>query len=228
MANLHGWKLTAKGVEHAKPGRHIDGQGLMLVVQRSGSRSWIQRLIIQGKRRDMGLGGFPLVSLSEARDMALANRKIARSGGDPRSQSASTAVPTFAEATRTVHAIHAPSWRSDKQRQQWIDEVSRIVWPAVGHLPVDAITTAQLTDVFKPIWLTKPVIANRVRQRTEKIMDWSVSQGHRPDNPANAPLKANLPKQPKGEHHRAVPHTEVSGAIAAVQGSPSPDFSPRG
>ena len=222
MANLHAGKLKAKFVERAtKPGKYTDGHGLMLWIQPSGSRQWVQRIVIQGKRRDMGLGGFPLVTLESARDMAIENRRIARAGGDPRHQTSAVKVPTFADATRTVHAIHAPSWRNEKQRQQWIDEVSRIVWPAVGHLPVDAITTAQLTDVFKPIWLTKPVIANRVRQRTEKIMDWSVSQGYRPDNPANSPLKANLPKQPKGEHHTALPHTEVAGALDAVRNSTS-------
>ena len=222
MSNLHSPKLTAAFVESAtKPGKYTDGHGLMLVVQRSGSRSWIQRLVIQGKRRDMGLGGYPIVTLAEARDLAFQNRRIARAGGDPRCQSTGPKVPTFADAARAVHAIHAPSWRNDKQRQQWIDEVARIVHPAIGHLPVDLITTAQLTAVFEPIWLTKPVIANRVRQRTEKILDWAVSQGHRPDNPAGSPLKANLPKQPKGEHHRAIHHREVSGAIAAVRNSTS-------
>ena len=220
MANLHSPKLSAAFVRTAGPGKYTDGHGLMLWVKPSGTRSWVQRLIIQGKRRDMGLGAYPLVSLAEAREAAFANRKIARTGGDPR-RKATAAVPTFADATKAVHAIHAPSWRNDKQRQQWIDEVVRIVHPAIGHLPVDAITTAQLTDVFKPIWLTKPVIANRVRQRTEKIMDWAVSEGHRPDNPANSPLKANLPKQPKGKHHRAIHHSALAGAIAAVWNSTS-------
>ena len=225
MANLHTPKLTDRKVKSAKPGKYTDGHGLMLWVKPSGTRSWVQRMIIQGKRRDMGLGGYPLVTLAEAREIAFRNRKVARAGGDPRSQPSGIKVPTFADATRAVHAIHAPSWRNDKQRAQWIDEVARIVWPAIGHLPVDTITTAQLTEIFEPIWLVKPVIANRVRQRTEKIMDWAVSQGFRPDNPANAPLKANLPKQPKGEHHTALPHREVSGAIQAVRKSTSGEMS---
>ena len=144
----------------------MDGHGLMLVVQRSGSRSWIQRIVVQGKRVDIGLGGYPLVSLQEAREAAVANRRVTRGGGDPRRQT-SAGVPTFEDATRKVHAIHAPTWKNDKQRQQWLDEVSRIVWPAIGHLPVDQVTTAQLTEIFRSIWATKPVIANRVRQRSE-------------------------------------------------------------
>ena len=220
MANLHQPKLTAAFVRTASTGKHYDGHGLMLFVKPTGTRSWVQRIIIQGKRRDMGIGAYPFVSLAEAREIAFTNRKVARAGGDPRCQ-ATAKVPTFQDATKRVHAIHAPSWRNAKQRAQWIDEVARIVWPAIGHLPVDAITTAQLTDVFKPIWMAKPVIANRVRQRTEKILDWAVSQGFRPDNPAAAPLKANLPKQPKGDHHSALPHREVSGAIQAVRNSTS-------
>ena len=222
MANLHKTKLTAKFVERAsKPGKYTDGHGLMLWIQPSGSRQWVQRIVIQGKRRDMGLGGFPLVTLEMARDMALQNRRVARAGGDPRSQQSAVKVPTFADATRTVHAIHAPTWRSDRQRQQWIDEVARIAWPTIGHLPVDVITTAHLTAIFRPIWLSKPVLAARVRQRAEKVMDWAVSQGHRADNPAGAPLKANLPAQPKGEHHKAIPHSDVADAIRAVRGTSS-------
>lgn len=216
MANLHSPKLTASFVKAAAPGKYTDGHGLTLFVQPSGSRQWVQRLVIHGRRREMGLGGYPLVTLAEAREVAFANRKIARAGGDPRQQ-ATAAVPTFEAATRAVHAIHAPTWRSDRQRQQWIDEVARVVWPAIGHLPVDAITTSHLTEIFRPIWIAKPVLSARVRQRAEKVMDWAVSQGHRADNPAGAPLKANLPAQPKGQHHKAILHSAVAGAIRAVR-----------
>ena len=110
MAKQHGWNHTSAGVKSAPVGRHMDKyrHGLMLVVQPSGSRSWIQRLIIQGKRRDMGLGGYPLVTLAEARDKAIENRRVARAGGDPRCQSTAVKVPTFADATR-------PSMRSTLQ-----------------------------------------------------------------------------------------------------------------
>ena len=221
MANLHSQKLTDLKVKHAEPGKKLtDGHGLMLWVKPSGTRSWVQRLMIQGKRRDMGLGAYPLVTLKEAREIALENRRKARRGEDPR-QPKSTGIPTFESATMTYHGIHAPSWKDDGK--QWLDEVKRITWPAIGHLPVHVITTAQLTAIFAPIWLANPVLANRVRQRTQSIMEWSVSQGFRPDNPAGEPLKANLPNQPKGEHHRAVPHSEVASAVKAVRQSTSGD-----
>ena len=209
MANLHSPKLSAAFVKAAPTGKYTDGHGLMLWVKPSGTRSWVQRLVIHGKRRDMGLGAYPLVSLAEARDQAFANRKRARAGGDPREREA--AVPSFMEAARSLHAIHSATWKNERQRAQWIDEVERIAGPAIGHLPVDVITTAQLTELFGPIWLTKPVNAKRVRQRTERILDWAVSQGFRSDNPAGSPLKANLPKQPAAVHHKALAHGEVAG-----------------
>ena len=224
MANLHTPKLSAVFVRSAPIGKHTDSHGLMLWVQPSGSRSWVQRLVIHGKRRDMGLGGFPMVTLAEAREKAFANRRIARNGGDPR-HCAATIIPTFEDATRKVHAIHAPSWKTDKQRAQWLDEVSRIVWPTIGHRKIDEITTAQIMEAINPIWLEKPVIAQRVRQRTEMVFNWAIAQGHRTDNPAGDSMKAILPKQPKGGHFAAIPHTAVSSAIRAVRNSTSNEMS---
>ena len=223
MANLHSPKLSAAFVKRARAGKYTDGHGLMLWVKPSGTRSWVQRIVIHGKRRDMGLGAYPLVSLAEAREQAFANRKRARAGGDPRERE--SAVPSFMEAARSLHAIHSGSWKNDRQRAQWIEEIERFAGPSIGDLPVDVITTAQLTGIFGPIWLSKAVTAKRVRQRTERILDWAVSQGFRPDNPAGPALKANLPKQPAANHHKALPHGEVMGAIQAVRESTSNDVS---
>ena len=220
-----GEPLTAKFVERAKePGKYSDGQrgghGLMLWVQPSGSRQWVQRIVIHGKRRDIGLGGYPVVTLAEARDRALANRRVARNGGDPRTQ-ANPGVPTFEDATRKVHPIRTAGLKTEKSRKQWIDEVARYVWPSIGHLPVNAITTAQLTPIFEPIWTEKPKLAQRVRSRTWRILDWAMAQGYRPDNPAGSPLMANLPNQPEGEHHRAIHYSDLPEAIRMVRNSTS-------
>ena len=85
------------------PGRHCDGNGLYLYIQKTGTRSWIQRLVIRGRKRELGLGSVTLVSLVEAREQALANRKLARAGGDPLAEKRrSLGVPTFAEAVSRV------------------------------------------------------------------------------------------------------------------------------
>ena len=87
----------------APPGRHADGNGLYLFVQPSGTRSWIQRLVIRSRRRELGLGSVALVSLAEAREKALANRKLAREGGDPLAEKRrAEGIPTFAEAAARV------------------------------------------------------------------------------------------------------------------------------
>jgi len=96
-------RLSAPFVRSAPPGRHCDGNGLYLYVQKTGTRSWIQRLVIRGRKRELGLGSVELVSLAEAREAALANRKLARSGGDPLAEKRRlVGIPTFAEASKLV------------------------------------------------------------------------------------------------------------------------------
>ena len=209
-------KLTAAKVKAlSEPGRYHDGHGLMLVIQPGGSKSWIQRLVIQGKRRDFGLGGYPLVMLAEARDKAFANRRIARAGGDPRHQSGS---PTFAECARKVHVLHSPAISNERYRKQWIDELDRYAFPTIGTMPVDQIAMRNVMDVIEPIWHSKPKLAKQLRQRIEKVFDWIIVQGHRPDNPAGVALKAALPVQgSNGKHHDAIPHAEVGKAIEAIR-----------
>ena len=103
-----------------RPGRHGDGNGLYLVVKPSGAKSWVLRTVVCGRRCDIGLGGYPLVSLAEARAAAFENRKLARAGGDPLALKRRVDVPIFEEAARTVIQIHKPTWRNGgKSAGQW-------------------------------------------------------------------------------------------------------------
>ena len=104
--------LTNARVRHAKPGKHYDLNGLFLLVESGGSRRWVQRIVIQRKRRDLGLGSYPLVSLAEAREAAADNRKVARAGGDPTARASDSIVPTFAEAADKVIEMHTPGWKN--------------------------------------------------------------------------------------------------------------------
>ena len=88
-----------------KPGRHGDGNGLYLVVKPSGSKSWVIRTVVRRRRCDIGLGGYPLVSLAEARAAAFDNRKLARAGGDPLALKRRPDIPIFEDAARTVIEI---------------------------------------------------------------------------------------------------------------------------
>ena len=165
-------KLTARFAETVtKPGRHGDGNGLYLVVKPSGARSWVLRTVVRGRRCDIGLGGYPLVSLAEAREAAFANRKLARAGGDPLALKRRSDIPVFEEAARTVIEIHKPTWRDGgKSAGQWKSSLRQYAFPRLAGRPVDTITTADVMAVLLPIWAEKSVTARRVRQRISAIM----------------------------------------------------------
>ena len=214
-------RLTAALVRSIQnPGKYHDEHGLFLRVMPSGSRQWVQRLTVHGKRRDIGLGGYPLVLLAQARETALTNRRLARAGGDPLALKRSD-VPTFAEAVETVIEMHAKSWRNGgKTAALWRTTMLAYVLPRLGRRPVDSITTADVMAVLLPIWTTKRATARKVRHRIGKVMKWAVAQGHRQDNPAGEAIGAALPKAGATVSHlRALPHAEIADAIEIVRGS---------
>ena len=215
-------RLSARSVEAAaRLGRHGDGHGLYLYVKPSGAKSWVQRLSVHGRTRDMGLGGYPLVSLAEARQAAFDNRKLARDGGDPLALKRKADVPTFEAAAAAVIELHRPGWRNAKHAAQWNATLTEYAFPRLGALSVGAITTADVMGVLMPIWQAKPETARRVRQRIGAVMKWSVAQGYRADNPAGDAIGQALPRHNGNgrRHHRALPHGEVAAAIAAVRAS---------
>ena len=213
--------LSAAFVRTSKPGYYCDGNGLYLRVDRSGARRWEQRLRIQGRNRTLGLGGCQLVSLAEAREKAFMNRKIARSGGDPRTERHKVRdIPTFAEAAARVLEQKRPGWRSGKHPEDWISSLRAYAFPELGHRSVGEITTADILAVLTPIWHGKHVTARRVRQRIGAVMKWAVAMGLRPDNPAGDVLDQALGRhRVVVQHMRALPHSEVAGAIEAVRTS---------
>ena len=211
-------KLTAafaRGV--TKPGKYGDQHGLILRVQPSGAKQWIWRGTVNGRRRDLGLGGFPYVSLAEARAQAFDYRKTARQGEDPVTLRAG-GVPTFARATETVIALHAGGWKNSTTEDDWRSSLGTYVLPAIGSMRVDEITTADVMNCLVPIWNTKADTARRVRQRVARVMKWAIAQGYRQDNPAGDAVLEALPKQERRQnHHRALPHREVAAAVAKVR-----------
>ena len=213
-----------KNVRHSGrdgPDKYGDQHGLLLRVMPTGGKQWIWRGTVRGKRVDLGLGGWPYVSLSSARQSAFEYRKLVREGGDPRSLRSKQRAPTFAEAVNTVIAIHEPGWKDrGKSAGQWRSSLRDYATPRLGKLRVGDISTADVMAVLLPIWNEKPETARRVRQRIGAIMKWAVAQGHRLDNPAGDALGAALPKTSVAKkHHRALPHTKVTDAIATVRES---------
>jgi integrase len=206
-----------------EPGRYADGNGLYLVVDPSGARRWVLRTVVQGKRRDLGLGSYLLVCLAEARESASKLRRIARSGGDPLAERrrARLAIPTFAAAARITHSEHAPAWRNSKHKAQWLSTLAQYAFPAIGDRRVDQIETSEILKLLSPIWLTKPETARRVKQRIKTVLDWAKAAAHRSgENPVDG-VTNGLPKQPdRKQHFKALPYSEIGNFIESLREAP--------
>lgn len=203
------------------PGLHGDGNGLYLKVDPSGAKRWIQRIVIEGKRRDVGIGPLSLVTLAEAREKALENRKLARAGGDPlATKKRSMEVLTFKAAAEKVHELSKPTWRNDKHGDQWINTMTTYVFPVFGSKRVDTVTSADVLAALSPIWNSHPETARRVKQRMGSVFKWAMANGWRTDNPAQTIGNA-LPKhdRSKVKHREALPYDAVAAAIQKVRSS---------
>ena len=227
-ANPHGG-LSALFVRQVrKTGRHADGNALYLLVDPNGSKRWMLRTVVQGRRRDIGLGSARLVSLAEAREKAVAYRKVAREGGDPMAdRKRDTAVAlTFAECARHVHAAHAPGWRNPKHSSQWLTTLERYAFPHFGGRPVGQVDSSEVLQALSELWLAKPETARRVRQRIRMVFDYAKAAGHRVgDNPVDGVTRV-LPRQTaRPKHHTALPYARVPEFIAsldhAIPGEPT-------
>ena len=223
-------KLTALSIKAiCEPGRHGDGDGLYLHVAPTGTKSWVQRIVINEKRRDIGLGSYPTISLAQARSLAAANRSAVSEGRDPLAEkreakqaahNPAPSVPTFAEAAARVIELRRPTWSNPKHAAQWTSTLEMYAFPVIGQKQVDEVTASDAMNVLEPIWTAKNETASRVRQRMETIMDWAVTHGYCLDNPAGKALLKVLPrvnKEPK--HHPALPYNQVGWAIAQVRES---------
>ncbi len=211
--------LTAARVRTEKrPGRYHDGQGLYLQVDPSGARRWLQRVVIRGKRTDLGLGGWPLVSLNAAREKAMENRRIARVGGDPRTEKRD--VPTFAEAAAEVIKLNRPTWKNAKHAAQWSSTLRTYVFPHFGSRLVTEVSGSDVMKALTLIWTAKPETARRVRQRVSSVMKWAIANNYRLDNPAGDAIEAVLPKTPRFKAHMAaLPYADIPAALDAIRAS---------
>ena len=166
-----------------QPGRYGDGRGsfglsLLLKATRYGrlAKSWSQRLRQGGKPFNVGLGRYPLVTLSEARLKALKNARDNAAGRSLRGD----AIPTFSQAVDAVIALHLSSWRGSKTESEWRQSLAIHAFPMIGGKPVDAISTADILAVLAPIWSGKTETARRVLQRISIVLRWAIEQTTRP------------------------------------------------
>lgn len=207
-----------------KSGRYTAGETLYLKVSPAGKKSWIQRLIVGGRRHDLGLGTYPLVSLAEARGRAMDNRALARSGGDPmavkREERLLEALPTFQELAREHIAENLHSWKNAKHGAQWLSTLETYAFPTIGALKVKEITRLHVKKVLDPIWISKPETARRVRQRIRSVMDRAVALEYIDYNPAGDAINGALVKHRRTKnHHRALPYGDLPQALQSVRES---------
>ncbi|WP_417599803.1 tyrosine-type recombinase/integrase [Pararhodobacter oceanensis] len=217
-------KLTKKMVENLGPGRHGDGGGLYLVVDPSGARRWIVRVVVKGQRNakgaplrtDFGLGGADVVTLHRARERALEYRRMAKQGLNPRFNAARE-IPCFEEVARQVHIERMPTWKNAKHGAQWINTLRDYAFPKIGRMPIDSIGQPEVLMCLSPIWTEKHETARRLSQRIKIVLDVAKSKGFRSgENPVTAIHDAQvLPKvKAKPKHHKAMAWQDVPAFYA--------------
>ena len=227
------YRLSARFVETIQePGRYGDGRGsgglslrVKLTARGELAKSWGQRISIDGRPRNLGLGSWPHVTLAEARQKCALNL-LARQRGELVTGKRRT-VPSFAEAAEKVIAVHSAGWKDGGRSEQlWRSSLRDYVLPRLGRRPVDRICTSDVMAVLLPIWNEKRETAKRVRTRISAVMRWAVAQGYREDNPAGDAIGAALPHNGvRRRHHPALPYAEVAAAIRTVRtsgASPAP------
>ncbi len=211
--------LSAQKVKTAGPGRHGDGRGLFLYVKPSGARSWVLRYQVQKRRRDLGLGAYPDVTLAMARERASEARRLIAEGEDPIAKRQQAKPKTFEDAALELIEGKRPGWKNAKHAAQWTSTLEAYAFPKIGQVQVAKLETSDVMAVLTPIWSAKPETANRVRQRIEAVLDYASALGIRTgENPARwrGHLDHLLPKPTKVravKHHPALPHAEIADFI---------------
>jgi integrase len=231
--------LTALEVKRlTAPGFHFVGEvsGLGLNVSATGSRSWALRFMVAGKRRELGLGGYPAVTLAEARTKAREAREAAASGVDPiearraaRSAAAAAreAAKTFDDCVALFVAANESGWTNAKHADQWRNTLATYASPRFGSLLVRDVATEHVMAALEPIWTTKTETASRLRGRIEQVIDWATVRKYR-DGPNPARWRGHLDKllpSPRKVaptvHYPAIPVAEVGAfmeKLRAVEG----------
>jgi integrase len=248
--------LTEVKCRAAKPGTKPDGSpkrvllhdkgGLYLQVDKGKdgvTTSWLYRYSIVGKNRQIGLGSYPKVSLADARNAAAVQRAIRASGRDPllvkqdaraelvaKIQAEAAPKPktmTFDQCAKVYIDTHKAGWKNAKSETSWRSTLRTYAAPVIGSKDVVDVTTADVLEILRSIWLERHSTAANVRSRIELVLDWATAHGHRPDsnNPASwRRLKHLLPdasKVAKVEHHAALSYKDIAAFmadVAAVEG----------
>ncbi len=237
-------KLTAERVKRAKPGRYADGGGLYLLVRpaaegRQSARSWLLRVQVDGKRRDIGLGAFDprdtrnelvadvpllhrrLLTLAEAREKAAVLLKFAKAGRDVVAERDRDrgATPTFKEAAIACHAELQAGW-APKHAAAFLSSLEEHAYKPLGAKRVDEIEASHIRDALAPIWQDIPVMARKVRQRISTVLNFAKSSGWRATEAPGRSVTLGLSRQAKGGNFAAMPYRDVPAFVEDIQSKP--------
>lgn len=227
-------KLTARTVATAnQPGLYGDGGGLYLRVGRGGAKSWCLRYMLDGKAREMGLGGLTKVGLADARKRAATQRLLLVDKIDPLTQRETensakkietARSMTFDQCAKAYIETYRAGWRNAKHTQQWMNTLGTYVYPVLGSVAVADVDVAMVMKILQPIWSVKPETAGRVRGRIEAVLDWAKARGFRTgENPARwrGHLSKLLPARSKVravKHHAALSYRAIGAFMADLRG----------
>lgn len=217
-------KLTDTKIRSLQePGRYNDGNGLYLNIAKGGSKSWVFLWRSNYRRRETGLGGYPVVSLSKARQRAMECLEMIAEGRDPIAEKRKAVEPSFAECAGMFLDSMEGKWRNEKHRAQWRSTLDTYCKP-IEHMGVSKIDTEQVLRVLQPIWTTKSETASRLRGRMERVLDFAKTKGWRSgENPAGwrNHLKNVLPARQRltRGHHKALSWKDMPELIGKLRSS---------
>ena len=180
----------------------------------------MQRIVVNGRRCDIGLGGYPVTTLAKAREKGMDNLRVRDEGGDPLAlRREKKRVPVLSELLETVIKVRQPSWRGSQTDASWRRSFTRYVFPIVGDIPVDKVTIEAVTKIVEPHWLGRGSAGYLVRQRLDAVLRRAVVLGYRSDNPAHQLLDVLAAVRREPPHHPSVPHTQLRSALEALRAS---------
>jgi integrase len=224
-------QLSAISARNAKPGRHADGNGLYLLVKPTGAKSWVLRVQVDGFKEAPKMAPtapgistiIPILqrkvlTLSEAREKAEILRTIAKSGLDPVAERdrQRRSIPTFREASEATHKALKAGW-TEKGGQVFLRSLENHAHPTLGNKRVDAITAGDISGALAPIWISKPDMARKVKQRIRTVLNFAHGRGWRPTEAPSQSVTVALPRQPKGGNYSAMPYADVPAFIARLR-----------
>ncbi len=224
-------RLSAVFVRQARaPGVYLDGGGLRFQVTRSGGRRWFMRAMVNGKSRDIALGRAEVVSMAQAREMAISIRKALAAGLDPSlavkaphqhhgaTPSGVASQPTFKDAWDVFWRLKAPQLASDKNRLLWINMMERYALDSIGDRPVADIRAGEIIEMLRPIWTSKEETARKVLQRVDAVFTSAITRELRERaSPCIGVAKELGARRSASSHFAAMPYVDVPDFVRELR-----------